>query len=405
MTERYKVPGISLPSIEVADSLDGEELVLVLENGNLKLKAARTVAQTLVRTNPDGSTSLVGADGVEIAIDVAAVSSSKNQLDYAAGQFSRLVTSPIIENSSTVLWSWIVRVQGLLSAPLGKYYLYASTDHDAGDGGIYLYYADSLEGPWTSYGEVFVDTARTTSVGSGQTETPSIVHDPDVGASGGLRMFYQQIAATYLDELDTLRNAQGIQSTLSCTSENGITWTVDPYFIIDILNTSKQAGNGGSTYFLPFSAGKRMFAYSLWGGGDYPSTVMHYCNGALNDWSTDQRVLGYYTHNCDMGDSVERYIAWNHSFVVRTDGGLFLIGIVSNFTSGTTAKNAKIAMWPIAEDYRTITGDAVLVWENSLSWESADVRSITPFIENGHIYIVYVCDTASGQNVGVLKNV
>lgn len=358
-----------------------------------------------VITDTSGNTVLAGADGSEIAVDVAATPTSKNQMAHAAGQFSRLVTSPIIGNSSTVLWSWIIKVQGLLANPLGNYYLYASTDHDPGNGGIYLYYADALEGPWTSYGLVFVDTDRTTSVGSGQTETPSVVFDPDVGASGGLRMFYQQIAATYLDELGTTRNAAGIQSTLSCTSEDGVTWTVDPYFIIDILNTSKQAGNGGATYFLPFAAGKRLFAYTLWGGGDYPSTVMHYCNGALNDWSTDQRMLGYYTHNCNMGDAVERYIAWNHSFVVRTDGGLFLIGIVTNFTSGSTAKNAKIAMWPIAEDYRTITGDAVLVWDSGLSWESADVRSITPFIEDGHIYIVYVCDTATGQNVGVLTNV
>lgn len=73
MTDKYRIPGISLPEVEVAGDLDGMELVLVLENGKLKLKEARTVAQTLLTTTSSGNKVLLGPDG-EIPLSVSLVS-------------------------------------------------------------------------------------------------------------------------------------------------------------------------------------------------------------------------------------------------------------------------------------------------------------------------------------------
>jgi len=50
-----------------------------------------------------------------------------------------------------VIFPSILRTEGVLRNPLGKYYLYYSP-HNA-PGGICLAYSDSPEGPWTEYGE------------------------------------------------------------------------------------------------------------------------------------------------------------------------------------------------------------------------------------------------------------
>lgn len=50
-----------------------------------------------------------------------------------------------------VLFPSIIKTDGYISNPLGKYYMYYAP-HNA-PGGICLAYADSLEGPWIEYGE------------------------------------------------------------------------------------------------------------------------------------------------------------------------------------------------------------------------------------------------------------
>jgi len=236
------------------------------------------------------------------------------------------------------------------------------------------------------------------------TAAVSAPRGPESGAGGGLRLYYQQIAATFTNELGATQNAQGIQSTLSCTSEDGETWAVDPNFIVDVPLLAMAPGNGHTGYFLPWELDGKIGAYSLWGSGDYPGQVLHRCLGELNDWTTDQRLLGYHVHYCDMGDAVERYVVWHEAFPVRTRHGLFLVGNVSNFVSGGAAANAMIALWPLAEDLRTVLGPAVEIWRPTLPWGTV-LRSVTPYVEDGVLHIVYVCgDTEASLNVGVLRH-
>ena len=83
--------------------------------------------------------------------------------------------------------------------------------------------------------------------------------------------------------------------------------------------------------------------------------------------------------------------------------GLKLIGIASNFSSGSTPKDARIIMAPIADDLRTITGPAEIIWSPALAWESGDLRSVNIMVDDGVIYVFYLCKTLVGaQNVGVL---
>src|SRR5690606_1323207 len=88
---------------------------------------------------------------------------------------------------------------------LDRYYLWYSTNHDAGPGGVYLATAPALEGPWTDRGLVFVDTVE-----GNQTETPSVLWNE---ATGTFHMYYHQ---------NGLGNTQ---STALATSPDGVTWT------------------------------------------------------------------------------------------------------------------------------------------------------------------------------------
>ncbi|AKJ29837.1 hypothetical protein AAW51_3146 [Caldimonas brevitalea] len=318
----------------------------------------------------------------------------------APGPFTRVATTPLFSEVPgvypSVYWWWVVRVDGLLAQPRGRYYAYYSTDHDSGNGGIAMAYANSPTGPWTSHGQVFVDTVRTRSPGKGQTETPSVVWDPLIG---GLRMFYQQISA-----VTGGGPAVGVQTTLAATSRDGIAWAVDDSFKIDPNNAWVQAGNGHTGYFMPFVVNRRWVAYSLYGSGDYPHFAIHYADRHLGDWATDPRYLGHWTPWCRMADGVPRYVSWNHAFAVETPSGLMLVALLANYSSGSTPKNARLGVAPLSLDARVPLQPLRQVWAPELAWESGDLRSVTPLVDDGVLYVYYVVKAAGHYNVGCLSH-
>lgn len=314
-------------------------------------------------------------------------------------RFRRASPVPIFHQGrgaySSVYWWWVVRVDGLLARPLGRYYAYYSTDHDPTVGGIALAYADSPLGPWQSVGQVFVDTVRTTSPGNAQTETPSVIWDPAIGK---LRMFYQQIAARVNGV-----NSQGVQSTLSAVSADGISWEFDDGFRIDVPAAVSQPSDGHTGYFLPFQVRGRWVAYSLYGSGPYPHFAAHYANPGLGDWSTDPRGLGHWQHLCgEMGDGVTRYVSWNHSFAVEDQGGLLLVSMLTDFAVGGFPRNARLGVAPLSLDARAPVAGFRRIWEPQADWESGDIRSITPLVDDGVLYVYYVTKKGANFNVGVL---
>lgn len=314
---------------------------------------------------------------------------------YASTEFTKSlnpVFSSLEATYSKILNFSVVRVDHIPGA-LGKYYAYYSTDHDTGNGGIAMAYANHLLGPWTNYGQVFVDAIRTTSVGNAQTETPAVIPDPD----GSLRMYYQIIAATVNGV-----NAQGIQSTLSATSADGITWAFDDDFIIDVPKYGRSDGNGHMGYFQPFMMDGRWMAYSLRGSGDYPGNVIHYCNGPLDDWTTDPRRLGYHIPKCDMGDGVDRSMG---GFPVRKNGAPYLIGLLNNFVSGGADADRYIAIARISEDLRAPVENFKSIWTPTEAWESRNVVGMSPYIEGNTLYLYYIPKVGSTYSVGVISHV
>ena len=71
---------------------------------------------------------------------------------------------------SSIYWPWIIRVDDKLDNPLGKYYLYYSTDHAMTAGGIGLAYSNNILDGFTDYGKIYQN-------GNKETETPSVIYD------------------------------------------------------------------------------------------------------------------------------------------------------------------------------------------------------------------------------------
>lgn len=297
---------------------------------------------------------------------------------------------------STIYWPWVIRTDNLPN-PLGQYYMYYSTDHGisggAATGGIGMMFGPTPLGPWTNYGQVFVDTASQ-SPGNGETETPSVVWDP---YSNNYRMFYHQNGAQWSGG-----NAIGQQSTLSATSTDGITWTKDANFILDVPNLLWQHGDGHLGYFLPFQGRSGLFAYSLYGGTVGADFALWACDGPLNSWQTEGGTLGYSSHLLPTSILGEAgHTGWNSSFVVQSGGQEWWVGRLSNFAAGATAANCRIAVAPISLDYKKLLARPVVIWRPTLPWESNDLRMCNPYIEGGVLYVYY---SIAKNYVGVISH-
>jgi len=295
---------------------------------------------------------------------------------------------------ATVYNPSVVRTDKMTGTPRGRFYMYYSTDHSAAAGGVAMMFADSPYGPWTNYGQVYVDSATSGSAGTGETETPMVMWDPILS---NFRMFYQQAGAKW--GASDANSAVGTQSTLSATSTDGITWTKDPNFILDVPTTTSQHGDGHTGYFTPFVTANGVFAYSLYGGTNGADFVLWKCNGALNDWSSDRISLGY---SIDLLQGATlRHTGWNCSAVVTSGGREWWVGRLSNFASGATAADCIIAQAPITKNYRHLTRAPVTIWTPTASWETSDMRCCQPFIDEGVAYFYY---TIAKNYVGVISH-
>lgn len=291
-----------------------------------------------------------------------------------------------------VYWAFVFKTDKL-TGPLDVYYLYYSTDHSTTGGGIYLATGPTPIGPWTQRGLVYKDIAA----GSQQTETPSVLWDE---TSSIIRLFHQQVTAKY-GPGDTL-SANGVQSTLSATSSDGLTWVKDPSFILDIPSVNAVQGDGHCGYFLPFQTSRGKFAYSLCGGGYGGATILWKWDGNASKWTTDWQQLGYNRHLTKGAPLNGRIPAFNHASVIESGGVDYWIGRLTSGAFGGQAGDDRIAICQIAADYRTLMTRPAIIWAAEEAWETNDLRSVTFYTEGGILYVYY---TIGGNKLGVFTHV
>lgn len=271
--------------------------------------------------------------------------------------------------AASAYWPWLVNVTGLIPSPLDTFYRYRSTDH--GGGGIWLDTGPTPAGPWVGRGQVYIDTSSGT-----QTETPSVIWNSDEAL---FFMYYQQA---------TVAGAAGQQSTCLATSPDGITWT-RVGIAIDVYTANAFPGDGHTGYFRPFKIGGQWFGYHLMGGGNWP----HFGISTSHDgrtWFTDNRPLGYGSDQIPGG----RRIEWNSGDVVMWNGRPWWIGLLSNFTSGSTPKDARIASAPLTGDLRHLMGTPkIQLYPTVGANESGNYRALQCYVDSaGVLWVTYQCD-------------
>lgn len=343
------------------------------------------------------------ADGAEVAISggggagaalgktasayggVAKITEASLWGDRTLALQASLSTSAGYSGTETVFYPCVIRTDRI-SGAIDDYYMYYSTDHDSGSGGIYLATAPDPLGPWTYYGLVYRDPVGT------QTETPSVVWDRYVGE---FKLFYHCPTARY--GAGNALTAHGAQSTLCATSSDGINWTKDPYFVIDF--DPVQYGDGHTGYFMVDETPDGYIARSVYGGTTASQHVLWRCAGPLggqiingvicNNWVSDRRPLQY---GADVvGRSAYAGKATAPLAIQGFDvGGVrYGVGKIFTKTSSTNTQNSIIVAGPISADYKRWTDMPVVIWEKSETWEDTDLRVVRAFVDDGFVYLYY----------------
>ena len=277
------------------------------------------------------------------------------------------------DSSVGTYWPWVADVRHV-SGRLDSWYMWTSTDHDAGAGGIGLASAPAPEGPWTDRGLVYVDTVQ-----GSQTETPTVIWNE---VEGLFFLYYQQTGVGFQ------------QSTLLATSRDGRAWTRVGK-VIDVPSATSQPGDGHTGYAMVGRIGGLWYAHHLKGGTNFPHFGLAYSYDG-REWHLDPRSLGYGAHIVAAGTRIE----WNHGNVVWWAERLWWIGPINNFSSGSAAKAGHIGAAPISADLRQLIGRPITLWRAMESWETPDLRAVTAITDNGRLLVYYLC----GDRIGLLTS-
>lgn len=290
------------------------------------------------------------------------------QYSYCSGQKFEIekhlnIFSNTKAGDSSIYWCWVIKVDDKINNPLGKYYMYYSTDHEGTSGFISLAYSDDLLSGWKKYGKIFKN-------GSYETETPSVMWDE---VNNKFIMYFHS-ASSYTGEA---------QTSYYTTSTDGINFDSAVTKLLN-LDLTRLSGDGHNGYFHPFKIGNKYIAYHLLGGGNIPRFAISYSDDGYN-WETDHKQLGYF---CLRNN---RFMSPNHCTIINKFGINWLIGINTNFTSGSTAKSAYVGIVPMQDLYTPIGYDTKL-FNLDGTGESSNIRQVSVYSEENKLYVFYQCD-------------
>lgn len=294
--------------------------------------------------------------------------------DFYIPKFKKLEGAPIFTAKDakkySIYWPKIVEAHRIFKNPLGRYYMYFSTNHDSAGGGIGLAYADDWKGPYKFHGIVYTDT-----VAGNQTETPRTIWNEDTQE---LHLYYHN-------------SGVGVgQSTLLALSKDGINFT---RFGLILDRPDGYPGDGHTGYFAPFRIGTAWYGYSLMGGGDYGRKALsHSIDGKF--WYTDPRPL---MGGNDATRNVDVSFSRPNSGVIHWRGHNWWVGMKSTYASGGAPAEAVPAMARISNNLRQLLDKPHdIVAMPSLPWETSNIQSMSVTVIDGTIVIAYNVDDKIG---------
>lgn len=280
------------------------------------------------------------------------------------------LSNPIFSTSDTTLpsiyWPSVLRVDGLLDNPLGRYYLWFSTDHGQAEARVALAYADDLEGPWTIHGPVWHYATSGT-----ESETPSVLWDQ---ANQRFIMYHQQANPT---------GAVSSQVTMVAFSANGTAWTSGG-IALDVRAQTGWRGPLHTGYFRAFNIGNGFVGYGLLQGQENPTfAIWHSTDGV--EWVLDARPLGYEAQYLP----ADRRVEWNSANIVLWRGRYLLIFHVSSFAQGAELRRTYWAAAPLTPDFRGLAGPPQKLFDADQPWESSEAGHGHAFIDDGRLVLVW----------------
>lgn len=298
--------------------------------------------------------------------------------DNSTPRFTRLSQTPAITaasiGQSSIFWPSIIRAADYLSTPIDTYYMYVSTDHGTA-GGIFLLTSPSVEGPWTPYGQVFVDV-----IGQ-QTETPDVQF-----VDGKFDMLYQQ---------QFVPGRVANQVTLRATSPDGVNWTRIG-IAIDLPVGTALLGEYHTGYQRRNRIGNRWMSQGLAGGSIQSKLSPWFSNdGKTWKWSGE---LNY--GSPDLAENTMRRIDLNGFFTWR--GRTWGYGRDTNSPSsgGVILEEGFPVVGPVTNDwfsFASVPSPALV--GTAGSWENSTDRGSYVYVDGSNVYMFY----QKGNSIGIAK--
>jgi hypothetical protein len=283
--------------------------------------------------------------------------------------------------ATSITWPYVVNV-GVIPglSPINKFYMYYTTDHDTGYGGVYLATGPTPYGPWIGQGLVFQNTGTPNS----QTEDVSVIWNEDES------LFFMYVKVL---------TAAGDMQTNLVTSPDGVTWTEQGAAVFK-PGSNNNPGNGQTAYMRPFKIGHQWHAHIMIGGGAIPFfDVAHSDDGRV--WQLEGRALAYGADQLvDVPGATtpiaqnNMLILWNSGDVIWWRGQWMWIGILSDYSYANGTKNSRIAYAPISSDFRSLLGrPKYLLQPPTGANESYNIRAVHSHVYQGRIFLTYQCDS------------
>jgi hypothetical protein len=286
-----------------------------------------------------------------------------------------------------------------------EYALYFSTDHDRGQGGIWLYlcHGDPTDADsWKSYDQavaegqfdylpnrpvanpIFVDRVQ-----GRQTETP---HANVI--DGTVYMTYHNSGAGHS------------QSTLLATSRDGVNFTRingDEDSVILDYDSAQEVGDGHTGYFRwrpnPFpDLDYKYVGYSLHGGGDDFHGAMWASNNAV-DWDKLQVFDSIEGHAVDGNRIVRRRAIDPNSITDLGNGEFVAICSIGHRSSGGRARVLELYEIYLARDGKTLTreGRKILVNGPPGAYDAEELDGATTVVVGDTWHLIYVGTKGGGR--------
>lgn len=306
---------------------------------------------------------------VAVAVDMSDLVENQPQPSFVTRDVANPIWDAARSAFGSVYWPYVVKVGHLPIDPLDEYYMYISTDHNYGqggvpDGGMELVSAPGLNGPWTSRGIVYADPGASDSI-----ETGSVIWNEQTSM---FHLFHQRYDA----------HTDGGQATCLSMSANGRTgWT--PFkVILDAPAGWRPNGQLHTGYFRPFRFGNWWAGYSL--SSNSPQFMISYSVDGIK-WMSDPRQLPKTNYAGAPG--------WVNTSPFRWQGEIWGAWSVPQSSLPT-----QIFMGKLSTDFRHVLGQPIpvlTVIPAETNPNGAPIRTMQAFVDMGRVHFFY---KAGGTN-------